>query len=160
MGDLVVVEELQAFLIARGVGGLPSDDPSTAHPSIWTMPRDGAAMPRTTDDEWLETQTVTLNDPNLSGPGLLDAWLEESFVDIIVRSQNPSEGKLLLRSIVGLIHPIGALGGKKQWEMNDLLVQESRIWRREQELPRVENGLTYDRKASFRFICARSVLAA
>ena len=154
----IVVEQLQAFLVAQGVGQLPGTTPSTAHPSIWTMPRQGAAMPRTKDGAWLESQTITLNDTQLMGPPGLAAWLEDAFVDVIIRSKNAGEGKLLHRTIRGLLHPIGALAGKRNWTMNELHVLYSNIWRAEQPLPPVEDGLTYDRVASFRFTCARSDL--
>lgn len=160
MGDLIVVDELQQFLVAEGIGQLPAADPSTSLPSIWTQPRQGAAMPRTDNGEWLENQTVTLNDPHLSGPPGLEAWLEDAFIDITIRSRNAAEGKLLHRTIRALIHPIGELAGKRNWIMNELRVLYSSIWRNEQPLPPVDGGITYDRVASYRFTCARSDLAA
>ena len=42
--------------------------------------------------------------------------------------------------------------------MGPLRVLYSAIWRQEQPLPPVDEGLTYDRVASFRFTCARSDL--
>jgi hypothetical protein len=157
---LIVVEQLQAYLVTQGIGQLPSVDPSTTLPSVWLMPRQGAAMPRTNGGEWLETQTITLHDPNLTGPPGVEAWLEDTFVDIIVRSRNAGEGKLLHRTIAGLLHPVGvAPVGKRNWTMGGLHLLYSSIWRREQALPTVENGLTYDRVASYRFRCARSDLA-
>lgn len=159
MPKLIVVEQLQQYLVEQGVAQLPAADPSTALPSIWLQPRQGAAMPRTSDGEWLETQTVTLNDTNQTGPPSMEAWLEDTFIDITVRSKNAGEGKLLLRTIRALLHPIGVLSGRKGWTMHELPLLYSNIWRQEQPLPPVENGLTYDRVASFRFRCARSIIA-
>lgn len=157
----IVVEQLQAYLVAQGVAQLPSADPSVALPSVWTMPRQGAAMPRTNGPAtWLEAQTVTLNDAQLTGPPGLETWIEDTFVDVVIRSKNAGEGKLLHRAIRGLLHPAGgALIGKRNWTMSELHVLYSSIWRQEQPLPPVENGLTYDRMASYRFRCARSDLA-
>jgi hypothetical protein len=156
--SFIVVEQLQAFLVAEGVAQLPGAEPSGAKPSVWLQPRQGAAMPRTENGNWLETQTITLNDAQLNGPPGQEAWLEDTFVNVTVRSRNASEGKLLHRAIRGLIHPIGKLAGRKNWTMHELHVLDSSIWRNEQPLPPVQDGLTYDRVASFRFRCARSDL--
>jgi hypothetical protein len=155
----IVVEQLQSFLVAQGVGQLPGATPSVTLPSIWTMPRENAAMPRMKDGAFLEKQTITLHDTNLSGPPGAEAWIEDTFVDVIVRSKNDGEGKLLHRAIAGLLHPIGKLSGRADWTMNELRVLYSQIWRREQALPSVQGGLTYDRVASYRIGVARSQLA-
>lgn len=163
MPGLIVIEELKSYLVAQGVGQpVDGPDPSVNMPSIWTQPRQGAPMPRKPKGggDWLERATVTLRDQNLTGPPGIAAWIEDAFVDITVRAVNAGECKLLHRTIAGLISPIGQIGGRKHWMMNQLLVQESRIWRREQELPSVEGGETYDRLASYQFRCARSTLAA
>lgn len=162
MSSLIVVEQLQTYLIEQGIGQHPDTAPSLTVPSIWTMPRKGAKMPRKPDKggRLLENMTVTLHDQNLAGPPGVAAWLEDTFVDVTTRSINPAEGKLLHRTIAGLLAPIGKVGGRKHWTMHELLVQESRIWRREQALPPVEGGTTYDRVASYQFRCARSTLAA
>lgn len=150
---LIVVEELHAYLITQGVAQAPDAVPSETVPSVFLQPRQDAPTPREG-----ENQTVTLVDTNLSGPPGVEAWLQDCFIDIIVRSRNDAEGKLLHRAIHGLLAPIGQLGGRKHWRMNELLVQESRMWRQERPMPTVENGLTYDRAASFQFRCARSDL--
>lgn len=162
MAGLIVIEQLQAYLVAQGVAQLPGSDPSPLLPSIWTMPRQGAAQPRADKDtgELLEEQTITLDDKQLSGPPGVEAWLEDCFVDVIVRSKNAGAGKLLHRAIRGLLQPVGSSpAGRRNWMMNELHVLYSSIWRSEQPLPPVENGLTYDRVASYRFRCARSDLA-
>lgn len=153
---LVVVEELQDYLIAQGVGNHPSEDPSSVLPRIYLRGRDGAPLPKTP-----ETTTVTISDTLLQPPANLEAFLEETFVDIIVRSTSAGTGKLLQRSIRDLIHPIGDHGGKKQWQMGDLTVEYSTIWRGEQELPAAGDAeaRTYDRVASYRFGVRRTLLA-
>lgn len=156
--SFIVVEQLQAFLVAQGIAQLPGTEPPGAKPSIWTMPRQGAAMPRTQNGEWLELQTITLNDAHLQGPPNQEAWLKDTFIDVIVRAKNAGEGKLTLRGIENLLHPVGKYAGRANWIMGELRVLHSKIWRSEQPLPPVENGLTYDRVASFRIQCARSDL--
>jgi hypothetical protein len=156
--SLIVVEQLHAFLIAEGVGQAPGATPSTSKPSLWLQPRQGAAMPRTQDGEWLETQTITLNDTNLTGPPNLEPWLKDAFIDVTVRAKNAAEAKLTHRVIENLLAPVGKLSGRADWTMGALRVLYSRVWRGEQPLPPVDNGLTYDRVASYRFRCARSDL--
>ena len=39
-----IIEELQTYLIAQGVGQSPSATPSATIPSIWIQPRDGARL--------------------------------------------------------------------------------------------------------------------
>lgn len=156
MPDLIVVEQLRDYLITEGVANGDMDTPSLTLPSIWLMPRDGAPLPREG-----ETMTLTLHDTNLNGPPGVEAWLEDTFIDIIIRAKNAGEAKLLHRSIKSLLHPIGVRpSGKQHWTMNELPVLYSATWRGEQPLPRSEDGKTYDRIASFRFRCARSDLAA
>jgi hypothetical protein len=156
--SFIVVERLQAFLVTEGVAQLPEAVPATTKPSIWLMPRQGAAMPRTENGAWLETQTVTLNDTQLMGPPGQEAWLEDAFIDVTIRSKNAGEGKLLHRQIRGLLAPVGKLAGRKNWTMSGLHVLSSTVWRQEHPLPPIENGLTYDRVASYRIRCARSDL--
>ena len=158
MSGLIVVEQLQEYLVAEGIGQLPAVAPSETVPSIWTMPRQGAAQPRLGDGE---QQAITLDDKQLNGPPGVEAWLEDCFVDVVIRSKNAGAGKLLHRTIRGLLHPVGSSpAGRRTWFMGELRVLYSSIWRSEQPLPPVDGGLTYDRVASYRFRCARSDLAA
>lgn len=161
--ELILVEELQAYLVAQGIGQLPdpaAHPPSLTLPSVWLLPRDGAPLPRAG-----ENVTITIRDPNLTGPSDLEAWIEESFIDIIVRSRQAGAGKLVQRSIRKLIIPFDSHGGRKQWMMNSLLVEQSMMWRGDQELPQRQSiaegdsHLTYDRIQSFRFRCRRKILA-
>jgi hypothetical protein len=160
VADLIVIEELQAYLVAQGVGQLPGAAPSLTLASVWMAPRDGAPLPRDG-----ENATVTLTDTMLRSPSDLEAWMSETFVDVVVRSRQPSPGKLIQRAILGLIVPFGAHGGRKQWMMGNLLVEGSTEWRGDQVLPQMRSiaqtdaHLTYDRVASYRFSCRRKVLA-
>lgn len=160
MPDLLVIEELASYLVTQGIGQRPSATPSLTVPSIWLMPRDGAALPRVG-----ENVTITINDTNLSGPQELMAWIDETFVDVIVRSRQPGVGKLVQRSIKKLLVPWDAHGGRKQWMMNNLLVEASNEWRGDQPLPQspvataTDAHQTYDRVASYRFTCRRKILA-
>lgn len=160
MPDLIVIEELQDYLVAQGVGQLPSAAPSTGLPVVILAPRDGAPLPRTG-----ENATITLIDTMLRAPTGLEPWLEETFVDVIVRSRTASPGKLIQRTIHGLIAPFDQTGGRKNWMMGALRVEYSTEWRGDQPLPTREAvtesnpRITYDRVQSFRFGCRRKILA-
>jgi hypothetical protein len=161
MPDYHVIEELQDFLVAQGVAQLPSTAVSLTVPSVWTPPRDGAPLPRTG-----ENVTITLVDTMLRSPSGLEPWLEETFVDVIVRARTAAPGKLVQRTIKNLIVPYdSSLGGRKQWTMGDLLVEYSTEWRGDQPLPMPQNvtsqdpHITYDRVQSFRFGVRRKRLA-
>lgn len=160
MAELILLEQLHAYLIAQGVGQAPNADPSLTVPSIWMAPRDGAKLPR--DGENI---TVTLVDTMLRAPSSLEEWMTETFVDIIVRSRNPTPGKLLQRQIHKLIVPWGSVGGRKMWTMGAILVECSTEWRGDQPLPERQSVLTgdphvtYDRVQSFKFDVRRKILA-
>jgi len=168
MGDFFIIEELQTYLVAQGVGQLPNATPSAVLPSIWIQPRDGARLPGkargsyTAQQAKVETTTVTLIDTQTGSPmnGALEAYLDETFIDIIVRSSTAAPGKLVHRGIRGLLHPTGSLNGKHGWQMNSVLVEYSNIWRAEQPLPFVYDGdtQTYDRVAAYRLGVRRTNL--
>src|SRR5262249_52994095 len=145
-------EELQDYLVTEGVGRLPSAPPSMTLPSIWLSPRDGAPQPRVG-----EGATVTLVDTLQAPAATLEAWLEETFVDVIVSARQNAAAKLLHRAIRNLIHPVNAHGGRTQWTMGALKVEYSTIWRGEQTL--AQNDTVYARVASYRLACRRKALA-
>lgn len=171
MADLDVLQELQAYLITEGVGVVPFNPPpadGVEVTSIWLQPRDGAALPRNVAkvNGVLKGETmVALVDTNLRSPSSLEAWMVETFVDVIVRSPQAFTGKLIQRQIKELIMPTNSTGGRKQWMMNSLLVETSDEWRGDQPLPQLRGvsamdaHVTYDRVASYRFSCRRKVLA-
>jgi hypothetical protein len=169
MADLLVAKELQAYLVAQGVGQLPSATPSLTVPMITLQPRDGAPLPRraskTAGSAFIESATITIRDPLLSSPSSLEEWMEEAFIDIIVRALQGPLCQLIHRQIRGLIVPYDSSGGRKQWMMNNLLVEMSDQWRSEQDLPQLravgatDAHVTYDRIASYRFACRRKILA-
>lgn len=169
MPDLIVVQELQTYLVAQSVGQLPGVAASLTVPSIWTEPRDGAALPRNiardVNGRWIGETTVTIKDPMLGSPSNLEAWIEESFIDIIVRSPQSATAQMIHRQIRGLLHPFDSHGGRKQWMMGALLVESSSQWRVEQAMPQrqavTENDphQTFDRVASYRFSVRRKILA-
>lgn len=161
MPEYHVIEELRAYLIAQGVVQPQSAAPSTVTPSIWLQPRDGAPEPRKdSTGNYAEAATVTLTDPMLAPASELVAWIEESFIDVIVRARTAPQAKLIQRSIRGLIHPNDDLGGRKQWTMNNLTVEYSTIWRGDQDLPRPPGDRpTYDRTCGYRFGVRRKALS-
>jgi hypothetical protein len=160
VADLILIEQLQDYLIAQGVGQAQDQAVSTSVPTIWLQPRDGYPQPREG-----ETATISLVDTLLSSPPG-EAWFEETFVDIVIRSRSAPTGKLLHRTIRGLLAPIDQPWGRMMWTMGALLVEYSTGWRGEQPLaiasrnPQVNNNLvTHDRVASYRFGCRRKSLA-
>lgn len=157
MPDYLVSEELQTYLVAQGIGQLPDATPSTSLPSIWLQPRDGAPEPRRSSGAFVENATITIVDTALSAPQALEAWIEEAFVDVIVRSRQAPAGKLIHRTIRGLLCPVEAHGGRKQWTMGSLLVEYSTLWTSEQ--PMGADEFTYWRKAGYRFGARRKALA-
>jgi hypothetical protein len=157
MADVLASEELQDYLIAQAVGQRPDVSPSLSVPSIWLQPRDGVPEPRRENEAWVEATTVTIVDVATSSPHDCEAWIEESFFDIIVRSRQAPATKLLHRTIRGLLHPIGSHGGRKHWTMGSLLVEYSSIWTPEQPLGSDE--FTYWRKAGYRIGARRKSLA-
>lgn len=158
MAEIFVVEELRDYLISEGLAQGQDQTPSLTVPSIWLNPRDGAPAPRREKKggDYLETATITLVDTNTTGPPELEAWLEETFVDVTVRSRTAAPGKLLQRQIRGLLTPIGELYGRKNWIMNRLLVEYSTLWRGDQALDADETS--YRRVQSFRFGVRRLAL--
>jgi hypothetical protein len=150
--DLHVVEQLQDYLVAQGVGQMPHLGPSITVPSIVAEPPEGAPEPRVG-----ESATITITDTTLAPAASLEAWIEEAFIDVVVRSREASAGKLIHRTIRGLIHPNDAHGGRKMWTMGELLVEYSTIWTGEQ--PVDSDEVSYRRKAGYRFGVRRKALA-
>lgn len=155
MPELILIEQLRAYLIAQGAVQAQSASPSTSVPSIWLDPREGAPEPRDG-----ENVTVTLVDMMLAGPQGLDAWMEDTFVDVIIRARTKSPAVLAHRVIRNLICPINDHAGRKLWLMGDLLVERSTMWRPEQPVTFQQPELrTYTRTAGYRFECRRKALA-
>ncbi len=166
MPDYHVVDELLAYLLAEGVG-VDFNTPSLVLPCLLADPIDGAPAPRAGQ----EVATVTLRDTMLAGPaGGAEAYIEESFVDVIVRALDPATAKLIHRSIRGLLHPIGDNHGRQLWTMGGLLVELSTMWRAEQPLDEASDQLSgsgsarpdpvgWSRIASYRFEVRRKALA-
>src|SRR6058998_2583245 len=103
MADYLVIEELHTYLMAALPAQHPNVAPSTSVPSVWLQPRDGAPLPRSG-----ENVTITLIDSQINVPHPLEAWIEETFVDVVVRSHNPGPAKLTHRAIRELLHPTAA----------------------------------------------------
>jgi hypothetical protein len=150
VADLIVVEELKAYLVAQGLAVHPG--PSLSLPSVWTPPRDGAMHPRDG-----ENATIVLAESLNAPAGTLEAWITESFVNVIVRAREDRDAKLIQRSILDLIHPNAAHGGRFVWTMNNLVVEYSRVWRGDQALE--ADKVSYTRVQSFVFGCRRKALA-
>lgn len=157
MPELQVPEELHAYLLSQNIGQVPNAAPSTGLPSLWLNPKDGSPQPRTGED-----CTITVCNFQVADAPGLETYMEECFLDIVVRHRNSDAAcRLTHRTIKGLLSPREDHVGRKHWTMNTLLVQYSTVWRAEQALPFVNDGdlKTYDRTASFRFGCFRSDLS-
>lgn len=150
MPDYDVTEELQTYLIAQGLGVLPSA-PSTTLASVWLDPKDGVPAPRTG-----EPATITLRATHIGRPHDLDYAIEETFVDVTVRTAKAAPGKLLQRQIRGVLIPGTAVGGAKMVTIGALVVEYLMQWRADQALPVQDN--TYVRVQSFRFGARRKAL--
>jgi hypothetical protein len=157
-GLLLVVEQLQLYLVDQGIGQMPDDPPSGVKPSIWMKPRQGAPAPRMDGANWLEEATITVSDTLLRPRPNLEAWVEEAYIDIVIRARQDAACQLLHRSIKGLLAPVGLLGGKQNWTMHELPILYSRTWRGEQPLPPLDDGVTYNRVTSYQVACRRSDL--
>lgn len=169
MADLHVIEQLQTYLVAQGIGQRPSAAVSLTIPSIWKQPRDGAALPRNlakdASGRWIGETTIALSKTLGRDPSNLEPWMEEAFIDVIVRSPQADTAEAVQRAIKLLIAPWDQLGGRHQWLMGALLVETSDQWRGDQELPKLrareaaDAHATYDRVQSFRIVCRRKILA-
>lgn len=158
--DLIVSAELQTFLVDQGIGQLPGAAPSLDLPGIFDNPDDYAPEPRRgpQDGPLLERATITLVDVITMPADGLEAWLEETFVEVVVRSDDDDLAKILHRRIRDLIVPITSHGGHHNWQMAGLWVERSWQSKPEQPLPRLENRFK-DRVATYGFSCRRKVLA-
>lgn len=161
MADLYVVQELRTYLIAQGVAQDAASAPSLTVPSIHVDPFDGAPLPRrSVAGAQIEKGTITILDTMASPAAQLEAWIEETYIDIVVRHRDPAACRSILRAIRELIHPNASNGGRKDWFMNSLRVENSWIWKGEQPLPFAEQGDTdvISRVTSFCFACRRKSL--
>lgn len=158
MADLSVVDELRDYLIDQGVVQAQDAAKSPTLPSVWISPLDGIPLP-----QGVENQTVTLRDTRLQAAATVEAWIEEAFIDVIIRSRSEPEGQFLHRAIRGLlIDQSDAAGMKRMWTMGAISpVEYSGEWRGEQPLPAPTDRdvTTYDRVASYRFGVRRKILA-
>jgi hypothetical protein len=171
MPVLDVLQEMQAYLIAQGIGVAPFTPAPAAGVetvSIWLDPRDGAPLPRNIVQVAgvLKGEIiVSLTDTTRRSPSALEPWMSETFIDVTVRSPQQFPGMLVQRSIRDLLMPNDAVGGRWQWMMGALLVENSIEWRGDQPLPHrqalgaADPHLTYDRSAGYRISCRRKVLA-
>lgn len=158
MADMILLEELQDFLVEEDIAQLPGEDASATLASVWWNPNDGAPAPRAVDAGGIEYATITLVDILAALGDDTAPWIEKSFIDVIVRSRDERVAILVQRSIRDLLAPLDILGGRKQWTMNNLLVERSDLWRGEQPL-NSRSPNTYDRSQAFLFECRRKSLA-
>lgn len=170
MADLLVTQELRSYLIANGIGVDPNVTPTTNSVSIWTQPRKGAPLPRNlakdVDNRWAGETTVTIMDPLNQPPSVMEEWVEDAHVNIIVRSPSSEAAQLTMRAIRTLLIPYSSLGGHWQFTMGALLVERCREGvMADQELPELrsiaasDKHATYDRICSYVFSARRKLLA-
>lgn len=162
MTDVHVIDELLTRLVNDGIVQRWSKTYSGTLPSAVITPIKGAPLPRAT-----EPATVTLRQSGVSQPNGMDAWLEETAIEVIVRARSAPAGRLLHRVIRGVIHPRGAFPAQTGWQLtSNLLVERSYIWRREQTIPPANNQtegqrdlVTYDTTESYMFAVRRALLS-
>lgn len=159
-GDLIVTTELQDYLVAQSIGQLPGAAPSLTTPAIFDNPPDGAPEPRRAprDGQALETATISLFEVADAADNPLAAWIQETVVEIVVRSDDDTSTKLLHRRIRDLLAPINDHGGRAMWQMNSLLVERSYQAGPEQPISRGEDRYR-DRLCTYSFCCRRKALA-
>lgn len=157
MAELDVAEELQAYLVAQGVGKLPADADGE-HPVIILAPRDGAPQPQKDGSgRFGQVSTVTITTILAARPNPLDFAIDESFIDLVVRARTNGAAKLLLRQIRGLLNPNSAIGGKRMWQMGAINPVECCLpWRGAQPIGADENS--YDWSESYMFSVRRAIL--
>lgn len=146
MADLHLIEELRAQLITSGVVQAQTAAPSLTVPSVWLEPRDGVPEPRTG-----ENVTVTLREGTEIPGEWLEGFLEERVVDVIVRSRQSAPGKLVQRSVRGLLHD------RREFFLGGLRVEWSHVWRGTQLLGSDETA--YTTLQAFRVACRVKSLA-
>lgn len=155
MADLLVLDEMRAYLVAAGVVQSNNLAPSLVLPSIWLQPRDGAPEPRTG-----ENVTVTLVDARQSSPPgyRFGEFLTETFVDVIVRARKAPQALLAQRTIHVAMHPLTVNGPRHGWLMGNLDVEYSTRWRGDQPHPMTDDD-TYARTQSYLIAARRKALA-
>lgn len=145
MADLIVIEQMRAHLIAQGL--VRAWETDGAAPPCILDPRDGAPEPVDPD-----LSTVTLVQTLHVPVEIMEQrYLAEPVVDVIVRSRTSPRAVLLQRSIRGV------LADRRLFEMGDLLVERSLVWREDQQLDADER--CYTRVQSFRLLCRIKALA-
>lgn len=169
MADLLVTQELRSYLIANGIGVDPNVTPTTSSVSIWTQPRKGAPLPRNLTKGpggWQGETTVTIMDPLNQPPSVMEEWVEDAHVNVIVRSPTSERAQLTMRAIRTLLIPYSSLAGHWQFTMGALLVERCREGvMADQELPQLravaadDSHGTFDRIASYVFSARRKLLA-
>ena len=162
MPDVHVIDELLTRLVDDEIVQRWNTTPSATVPGCVITPIKGAPLPRDG-----EPATVTLRQSGVSQPNGMDAWLEETAIEVIVRARVAPAGRLIHRMIRGVIHPTGAYPAQTGWQLtSNLFVERSYIWRREQTIPPQMNQaegqrdlVTYDTTESYMFAVRRSLLS-
>ena len=161
MAEYHVIDELLSCLVTAGVVQRWNTTPSSTIPGAVIGPLKGAPLPRTD-----EPATVTLRQSGVTQANGMDAWLQETAIEVIVRARSAPAGRLLHRSIRGVIHPRGSFPARTNWQMTaSLLVERAYIWRGEQTIPpsmsqQGDRDLsTYDTTESYMFAVRRALLS-
>lgn len=141
MAELILIEELRAYLVAQGVVRL-AEGAGGALPPCWLDPEDGAPEPDAADDA-----TVTLTGPlTIPQEWQTGTMLEERIVDVVVRARSSARAELIQRQIKGQLEE------KVNVFLGALRIEHCKLWRGDQKLASDET--TYTRMQSFR-IAAR-----
>ena len=147
-----LAEQLQAFLIANGVGRRPTTAGSSL-PPIWLDPKEGVPAP---GDGGAPTAHADLVLALVPAPGVapdhFEGWFDRPGIDIWLRARNPVIAEDAAWTIRGL------LNDRRHFLVGGLLVEESLVSRPFQKLYSDENGWTY--LMGFQFLVRESAYAA
>jgi hypothetical protein len=154
---LDVAEELQAYLVAQGVGVRPADADGT-HAIVINQPRDGAPQPtKDGTGKFGGVSTVTINTTMPARPNPQDFAIDETFIELVVRARQNAAAKMLLRQINGLLNPRDSVGGRRMWQMGAIDPVELCLpWRGAQFIGADEHS--YDYNVSYMFQVRRAIL--
>lgn len=159
--ELIVVNELQDYLVAQAVAQMPATAPSTTRPAVYANPLDGAALPRqTAGDAAAESAAITLRSVSRPAPDVNEEAWEEEAVEVIVLAAAEETAELLQRQLRRLLAPAGTPGGRKMWTMGALLVESCAVWTGSQPMPVDPSRFQgFGRTQTFLFTCRVKSLA-
>jgi hypothetical protein len=131
--DLIVIEELQAYLVAQGVvrawGGA-----ANGLPQCILAPRDGA--PEASSGKAYENAVVTLTKIGQVPPVVQEEFLENALIECVTRAYRAVDAELIQRRIRA------TLNGLRLFTMGSLIVEHAQVFAGDQPLGSDETDYT------------------